>query len=77
MNVREAKRRYLVARRAELARASRIHFAGTLDGFARSVGPDRLVERVQRRHVEAWLSDLELSRTTVRNRLSTVRGSSR
>ena len=73
MSLERAVQLYLRARRAEFAPQSRRHIRHTLNEIARAIGPTMLVRNLRRRHVEGWLSTLEVSPATVRNRLSALR----
>jgi len=46
----------------------------TLWLFARHAGADLPVSRLNRRHVERWILDMEVAQSTLRQRLVTVRG---
>lgn len=75
MTVSAAIDRYLTARRAagEYAPTTITVHRGVLRRFARTVGPDRPIDRVRPHDVERWLAGLELAPTSRRTALSTVR----
>jgi integrase/recombinase XerC len=67
---------YHDGRRAELAAPTRRNHRYILGQFVDSVGPDVLITRVRRTHIEAWMSELEArgcSSSTIGGRLSTIR----
>jgi integrase/recombinase XerD len=73
MKLREASRRYQLARRPELSPKTRHSFRHILDPFVRYIGPDRDVSHLRRSHIEAWLTDLSVAPATARGYLSVVR----
>lgn len=73
LRLRAAGQMYLAARRHELAPASRRHIGSDLGLAVRYIGPDVLVRSLRRRHVESWLSSMEVSPATLRGRLSVLR----
>ncbi len=74
VRLRNAVGAYLRARRADLAPKSRAEYASILYGASNAIGPDLVISRLSRRHIEQWLAGLEVSPATRRHRLSTVRG---
>lgn len=74
MRLSAATAAYRRARRAEFARDTRRNVEIILRQFVERTG-DPLTRRLHRKHVEQWLESLadELSPSTIRNRVSTVR----
>lgn len=66
--------RYLAARRPALAKRSVREIGYVLDRFARHIGPDVAIRRLERRHVEEWFASRTAVAPNTRNHeLSVVR----
>lgn len=65
--------KYLLARRNDLAPATRRQYRHVLMTIVDALGPDMLVRAVKRKHVERWISELDCSPATIRSRLSVLR----
>jgi integrase/recombinase XerD len=68
-----ATRRYMEARRTELARKTRVSATSALRRFSDAVGPDLLIRNLRRNHVEQWMAGCSCSPASIRTELSVLR----
>jgi integrase/recombinase XerD len=68
-----ATRRYMEARRTELARKTRVSATSVLRRFSDQVGPDLAVRNLRRKHIEGWMAACTCSPASIRTELSVVR----
>jgi site-specific recombinase XerD len=68
-----ATRRYMEARRTELARKTRVSATSALRRFSDAVGPDLLIRNLRRKHVEGWMAGCTCSPASIRTELSVIR----